>query len=116
MPKKSTRKPDRSRGRTKKLRPLTGSARDVFDHVLNSIAFEQYGDCCAVDALAEEFGKTPGRLQPTIRKLIEEGYVTVEGDIFQIIYPTVAALRRQDPKLSRHEAEEILAKVRGRRR
>lgn len=98
----------------KKLGPLTGIARELFTHVLNAIAFEQYRDCCAVDDLAVKFGKTPGRLQPAIRKLVEQNYVTVEGKTFPILYPTVAALRHQNPKLSNAEAERILAAVRRR--
>lgn len=81
---------------------------------MNSIAFERYRDCCAVDDLAETFGKTPGRLQPAIRKLVEQGYITVEGKSYPILYPTFAALRHQDPKLSTAEAERILATVRRR--
>lgn len=98
----------------KKLGPLTGIAKELFTHALNSIAFEQYRDCCAVDDLAVKFGKTPGRLKPAIRKLVEQGYVTVEGKTFPILYPTIAALRHQDPKLSKAEAERILATVRRR--
>lgn len=94
------------------LPPLTGIARELFTHVLNSIAFENYDDCCAVDDLASKFGKTSGRLRPAVRKLVEQGYVMVEGDIFPVVYPTVAALRQQDPKLSVPEAKAILAKVR----
>ena len=94
------------------LPPLTGIARDLFTHVLNSIAFENYGDCCAVDDLAAKFGKTTGRLRPAVRRLVEQGYVTVEGRVFPIIYPTVAALRQQDPKLTVPEAKAILAKAR----
>lgn len=73
---------------------------------------ENYGDCCAVDDLAAKLGKTSGRLQPAVRKLVEAGYVTVEGEVFPIIYPTVAALRQQDRKLTVAQAEAILAKVR----
>jgi hypothetical protein len=94
------------------LPALTGLARDLFTHVLNGIAFEQYGNCCAVDDLAKKLGKPPGRLQPAIRKLVEQGYVTVEGNIYPIIYPTTAALRQQNPKLGQDEAETILAKAR----
>jgi hypothetical protein len=104
-------KGERSGAKRKKLQPLTGIARELFMHVLNSIAFERYGECCAVDEVAGKFAKTPGRLQPAIRKLVEQGYVTVEGNVYPILYPTVAALRRQDPKLSKAEAERILAKV-----
>ena len=95
-----------------KLPVLSGIAKELFTRVLNSIAFEQYGNCCAVEDLAEKLGKPSGRLQPAIRKLIEQGYVTVEGDIYPVVYPTAAALRHQKPKLSVNEAEQILAKVR----
>lgn len=118
LKKSSTRLASRKDARTTRIRtakplpPLTGVARELFTHVLNSIAFENYDDCCAIDDLATRFGKTSGRLRPAIRKLAEHGYVTVEGDIFPIVYPTVAALRQQDPKLSVTEAKAILAKVR----
>lgn len=95
-----------------KLPVLTGVAKELFTRVLNSIAFEQCTDCCAVDDLAEKLGKPSGRLQPAVRKLVEQGYVTVEGDIYPIVYPTAAALRHQNPKLSQQEAEAIVAKVR----
>lgn len=95
-----------------KLPALSGVAKELFTRVLNSIAFEQYGSCCAVEDLADKLGKPSGRLQPAIRKLVEQGYVTVEGDIYPIVYPTAAALRHQNPKLSLHEAEKILAKTR----
>ena len=102
---KATVRPD-------ELPALTGIAKELFTHVLNSIAFEQYGNCCAVDDLAEKLGKPSGRLQPAIRKLVEQGYVTVEGDIYPVVYPTAEALRHQNPKLSPKEAEQILARVR----
>lgn len=98
--------------RPDELPALTGIAKELFTHVLNSIAFEQYGNCCAVDDLAKKLGKPSGRLQPAIRKLVEQGYVVVEGEIYPVIYPTVAALRHQNPKLSPPEAEAIVAKVR----
>jgi hypothetical protein len=94
------------------LPALSGVAKELFTRVLNSIAFEQYGSCCAVDDLAEKLGKPSGRLQPAIRKLVEQGYVTVEGEIYPIVYPTAAALRHQNPRLSLQEAEAIVAKVR----
>ena len=95
-----------------RLAPLTGLARDLYLQVLNKIAFQDYEDCCLVDALAEQLGKTPGRLQPAIRKLVEWGYVTLEGEIYPIICPTIEALRHQDPRLSEKDARKILDKVR----
>ena len=112
MKQRPARSAKKSVARPKKLGPLTGIARELFTHVLNSIAFERYGDCCSVDDLADRFGRTPGRLKPAIRKLVEQGYVTVEGDTYPMIYPTVAALRHQDPKLSKAEAQRILARAR----
>lgn len=94
-----------------KLPALSGVAKELFTRVLNSIAFEQYGNCCSVEDLAEKLGKPSGRLQPAIRKLVDQGYVTLAGDIYPVVYPTAAALRHQNPKLSLHEAEQILAKV-----
>ena len=121
---RSSPKPPRSTGAAKKTKPrsegraanrlptLTGLARDLYLQVLNKIAFQDYDECCLVDTLAENLGKTPGRLQPAIRKLVELGYVTVEGEIYPIIYPTIEALRHQDPRLSEADAREILANVR----
>ena len=121
---RSSPKPPRTTGAAKKtkprvesragnrLRPLTGLARDLYLHVLNKIAFQDYGECCLVDALAEKLGKSPGRLQPAIRKLVELGYVTLEGEMYPVIYPTIEALRQQDPHLSEEDARKILAKAR----
>lgn len=108
---KQTKPPAENRA-THRLAPLTGMARDLYLQVLNKIAFQDYEECCLIDALAEKFGKTPGRLQPAIRKLVDLGYVTVEGDVYPIIYPTIEALRQQDPRLSENDARRILAKVR----
>lgn len=121
---RSSSKPPRTTGAAKKtkprseglaanrLAPLTGLARDLYLQVLNRIAFQDYQECCLVDTLAEKLGKTPGRLKPAIRKLVELGYVTLEGDVYPIIFPTVEALRHQDPRLSEKEARRILAKAR----
>ncbi len=87
-------------------------ARDLYLQVLNKIAFHDYQECCLVDTLAQKPGKTPGRLQPAIRKLVDLGYITLEGDMYPIIYPTTEALRHQDPRLSEDDARKILANVR----
>ena len=44
---------------------------------------------------------TPARLQTIVQKLEGQGWVTVRNDF---VYPTVAALRWQDPKLGEKEA------------
>ena len=110
-PGKSTA-PKGARKRRAKLEPITGTAQDVYRYVLNNIAFENYRDCCTVDDIAEHFGKTPGRLRPALRKLLDAGYITTSGNIVESVYPTVEALRRQDPRLSEADAEKLLRKLR----
>ena len=60
----------------------------------------------------EKLGTTPGRFRPTLRKLVDQGYLTIEGKVAENVYPTVAALRWQNPKLSEREAKRIVAKLR----
>jgi hypothetical protein len=79
--------------------------------VLNAIAFGNHADLGNEDSLAEKLRTTPGRLRPTRQKLVDQGYLTIEGKVGENVYPTVAALRWQDPKLSEREAKRIIAKL-----
>lgn len=80
--------------------------------LLNAIAFGTFDDAGDVESLAAKLGTTPGHLRPMLRKLTEQGYVTVEGKTTEYVYPTVAALRWQNPKLSEKEANAILKRLR----
>ena len=44
-------------------------------------------------------------------KLAEQGYLMIEGKVAVNVYPTAAALRWQDPKLSEREARGILRRL-----
>jgi hypothetical protein len=101
-----------SKKSSKKLPPLTDIQQQVMAYVMNSIAFQNYDDCCSVEEMAGHFKRSPGRFLPTLRKLAAKGYLTIEGDIFQRVYPTLDALRNQDKTLSEVEAKKILKKVR----
>jgi hypothetical protein len=57
-----------------------------------------------VDSLAEQLKTTPGRLRPMLRKLVDEGYLTIEGKIGENVLPTMAALRWQD-RMARNRPE-----------
>ena len=81
-------------------------------YLLNSIAFEHYGDCCDLERLAEEFNRTPGRLKPTLRRLADAGYIEIVSGTSDVIYPTRRLLVEQDPQLTDKEAEQILTKIR----
>jgi len=90
------------------LPPPTPRGQQIISLVLNAVAFGTHGDVGNVDSLAEKLGTAPGRLRPMLRKLVNQGYLTVVGEVAENVYPTVAALRRQDPKLTDREAKAIL--------
>ena len=90
------------------LPPLTPRGQQIMSLVLNAVAFGTHPDLGNVDSLAEKLNTTPGRLRPALRKLVEQGYLTIEGNVAENVYPTVAALRWQNPKLSEREAKAIL--------
>src|SRR6476660_1831840 len=72
----------------RRLSELSGRATQIASHVLNSIAFDRYADCCSLEALAEAFGTTAGLLRPTLRKCEEAGLITLKGNLHQTVYPT----------------------------
>jgi len=99
--------------RTTGLPALSGLQQQIVAHLLNRVAFQDYGDCCSVDDLAAQFGRTPGRFLPVLRRLVDKGYVTLSGKTVQWVYPTAEALRQQDPTLSVQEAEKMVRKISG---
>src|SRR4051812_1133414 len=111
MAKKSSSNRPHKSSKPAKLPPLTDIQQQVVTYVINSVAFDNYGDCCSVDTVAEKLKRTANRFMPTLRKLVEKGYLTIQGETLPWVYPTVAALRKQDPNLSEAEAEKILARI-----
>ena len=93
------------------LPAATGVARQVLVHLLNSVAFGKYGDCGAIEDIAEQLGKKPASIRRAVNSLREQGYVTTSGEIVETVYPTVAALRHQDPSLSELAAQKILKRI-----
>jgi hypothetical protein len=93
------------------LPPLTPRGQQIMSLVLNAVAFGTHADIGNVDSLAEKLRTTPGRLRPMLRKLVDQGYLTIEGKMAENVYPTVAALRWQDPRLSEREAKAILRRL-----
>ena len=96
---------------TLKLSPLTPRGQQIMSLVMNAVAFGTHADLGNVDSLAEKLRTTPGGLRPTLRKLVDQGYLTIEGKVAENVCPTVAVLRWQDPKLSEREAKRIVAKL-----
>jgi hypothetical protein len=93
------------------LPPLTGIQLQVMAHVMTSVALQDYEGCCSVDRVAEQFRRQPNRFMPTLKTLSEKGYLQIEGSTYPVIYPTLDALRRQDPHLSEQEARMILSRL-----
>ena len=111
MPKKpSTEKPHKASKPTK-LPPLTAVQQQVINFVMSGIATGNYDECCPVEEMAEHFGRSPSRFMPTMRKLVEKGYLTIRGKTVPGVYPTVAAIRQQDKQLSDTDARKILARI-----
>jgi hypothetical protein len=95
--------------KTNALAPLTPRAREVLNLVINSVALGTHDDDAEVGAIAGQIGTTPARLGTILRKLQDQGYVMVKNDF---VYPTVAALRWQNPGLSEQEARKVLRSLR----
>jgi hypothetical protein len=91
------------------LPALTPRAREVVTAAINAVALGTHDDQAEIGALAAQLKTTPGRLQPILRKLQSQGWLTVNHDF---IYPTVAALQWQNPQLNHREASHILKRLR----
>jgi hypothetical protein len=88
---------------------LTPQAREVLRLVINSVALGTHDDEADVETLAKTIGTTPKRVESAAHKLVEQGLATIKRDF---IYPTVAALRWQNPSVSERTAKSILKSVR----
>jgi hypothetical protein len=93
----------------KSLPPLTPKAREVVQFVVNAVALGTHDDDGEVGAIAKALETTPARLLTLARKLEEQGWLTVKNDF---LYPTVEALRWQNPDLSEAEAKKVLKQLR----
>ena len=91
--------------------------REIIAHLLNTLAFGTHASEGDVESIAGQLGMTPGRLRPQLKKLAKAGYITIEG-VGEFVYPTVAAVRLQNPDLKGDEAERQLRDLRnaGKRR
>jgi hypothetical protein len=89
--------------------PLTPRARQVINIVVNSVALGTHDNDAEVGAIAQQLKTTPGRLQPILLRLQQQGYITLK-DTF--VYPTVAGLRAHNPSITDREAQAILRRLR----
>jgi len=85
--------------------PLTPRAQEVVNLVVNSVALGTHDNDAEVGAIAAQIGMSPARLTTMLRKLADQGYITIKSDF---VYPTIAALRRQNPALSERQARRVL--------
>ena len=95
-----------------KLPALTARGKELVAYVLNSVAFGSHADEAELETMAAALGTTPGRLEKTLQKLAEQGYLTIEGKSAKWIYPTVATLRRKSPDLDEKQAAAIIRRLR----
>ena len=93
-----------------KPRPaLTPRARQVVNLIVNSVALGTHDNDAEVGAMAKQLGTTPAQLQAILRKLEEQGWLTVNSDF---VYPTVQALQWQNPDLEERDARKLLRSLR----
>ena len=93
----------------KKLPALTPRARQIINLVVNSVALGSHDNDAEIGAMAEQIEMTPTRLETVLNRLQEQGWLTVKRDF---VYPTVDALRWQNPKMSEAEARKLLRSLR----
>jgi hypothetical protein len=89
----------------KKLPPLTPRARQIVNLVINSVALGAHDNDAEIGAIAKQIGMSPARLQTTLNKLEEQGWVRIKHDF---VYPKPAALRWQNPDMSENEAARMV--------
>ena len=89
----------------KSLPPLTPRAVQIVNLVVNSVALGTHDNDAEIGAIARQLGMTPKRLETILHKLGDQGWLTVKNDF---VYPTVAALRWQNPELSENAAAKLL--------
>jgi DNA-binding IclR family transcriptional regulator len=89
----------------KRLPPLTQRARQVVNLVVNAMALGSHDNDAEIGAMAEQLGMKPARLQMLLKKLQDQGWLTVKRDF---VYPTVEALQWQNPQMSEGEARQAL--------
>jgi hypothetical protein len=104
---KDRRRP--GRGKRRELPPLTPRAKEIVNHVINTVALGNHDNDGEMGAIAQRLEMTPARLQTMLGRLVEQGYLTMKGDF---VYPTVAALLWQNPDLPEAEARRVLAGTR----
>ncbi len=80
-------------------------------YVMSGIASGKYDECSSAEEMAEHFNSSPRRFMPTLRKLVEKGYLTIRSEAVPWTYPTVAAIRQQDRQLSDADAKKILTRI-----
>ena len=92
----------------KNLPPLTPRARQVVNHVVNTVALGTHDNDAEIGAVAEAIEMTPARLLTVAEKLAEQGWLSIQGGF---LYPTIDALRWQEPDLSEAAARRLLRKL-----
>src|SRR4051794_10927415 len=93
----------------KRLLPLTPRAREVVNFVINSVALGTHDDEAESGVIAQRIGTTPARLHTILHKLQGQDWLTVKSDF---VYPTVEAVRWQNPALDDRAARKVLRAVR----
>ena len=89
----------------KRLPPLTPRGHQIVTFVINTVALGTHDNDAEIGAIAKELATKEVSLRRVLKKLEDQGWLTVKHDF---VYPTIAALRWQEPALSENAAEKLL--------
>jgi len=91
--------------RSKELPALTPRGVQVVNLVVNAVALGTHDNAAEIGAIAKQLQTTPARLQTLLRKLEEQGWITLKNDF---VYPTADAIHWQNPDLSKAQTAKIV--------
>ena len=92
----------------KRSPPLAPRAKQLVNLVVNAVALGTHDDDGELGVIAKQMSTTPARLEAIARKLEEQGYLKLKSTF---LYPTIAALRAQQPSITDREAKAVLRRL-----
>ena len=73
MAKKKAAKKAAKKASSKRLPKLTPIASQIVLYLVNNLAIGDYDRCCAIEDIAQNLGKSEGRVRKLVTQLVEQG-------------------------------------------
>lgn len=85
---------------TKRSSKLTPMGSQVLIYLVNNLAIGDFDRCCGIEDIAKYLGRSDARVKKLIDQLQEAGFVETTGETYGTVFPTAAAIQRQDSSVS----------------